>query len=333
MKDRYGREINYMRISVTDRCNLRCRYCMPEGGVESIGHDEILRFDEILKIVRLAAGLGIKNIKITGGEPLVRRDVVSLIGDIKSLNGIDKVTLTTNGSLLEDNLKELVSVGLDGVNISLDTLDDLKYQELTGGGDVEKVKKAIIKCAGYPGLKTKVNVVTICGFNEDEVTSFGRIAAEHEADVRFIEMMPIGMGKNFGTVYQKDVMERLEKRFGKAEPACGNRGNGPAAYYDFEGFKGKIGFISPLSHQFCDKCNRIRLTAGGLLKPCLQYGGGADLKAALRLGKSDEALEEIIRKAIFEKPLRHRFSSGGLSGGEEREEPNRESRFMSEIGG
>lgn len=325
MKDKYGRDIDYMRISVTDRCNLRCRYCMPECGVESMGHDEILRFDEILKIVKIASGLGIENIKITGGEPLVRRDITSLIGDIKALDGIRKVTLTTNGSLLEGSLKELVSAGLDGINISLDTLDARKYRELTGGGDVEKVKAAIVKCAGYPGLKTKVNVVSILGFNDDEITSFGQIAAKYEVDVRFIEMMPIGMGREFDTVYQNTVMNCLENRFGKAMPVCGKRGSGPAVYYDFEGFKGKIGFISPLSHRFCEQCNRIRLTAGGLLKPCLQYGGGMDLKAALRCGKSDGALEEMIRTAIFQKPLRHEFCSGGVTG--------EEARFMSEIGG
>lgn len=325
MKDKYGRDINYMRISVTDRCNLRCRYCMPEGGVESIGHDEVLRFDEILKIVKIAADLGIETVKITGGEPLVRKEIASLIGDIKALDGINKVTLTTNGSLLEGNLRELVSAGLDGVNISLDTLDARKYRELTGGGDVEKVKCAIRKCDEYPRLKTKVNVVSIFGFNDDEITSFGQIAAEHAIDVRFIEMMPMGMGKGFDTVYQNTVMECLQERFGKATLTRGKRGSGPAVYYDFEGFKGKIGFISPMSHRFCERCNRIRLTADGRLKPCLQYGCGADLKVVLRCGTSDAALEEMIRAAIFEKPRRHEFCSGGVT--------SEETRFMSEIGG
>lgn len=325
MKDRYGREINYMRVSVTDRCNLRCRYCMPENGIESIGHDEILRFDEILKIIKIAREKGIRNIKITGGEPLVRKGVVTLIRDIKSLSGIESVTMTTNGVLLKEALPNLIEAGLDGVNISLDTLNPERYELITGKPCLHQVREAIAECAEHPELNARINVVPIRGINEDEIITLAEIAKEQKIDVRFIEMMPIGQGRLFTGISQDDIMDKLEKKFGKGKAVNEKRGNGPAAYYEFKDFKGSIGFISALSHKFCGSCNRIRLTSEGKLKSCLQYSGGPDLKKAIRKGKSEEEIAELIEREISEKPMQHEFFSRNIY--------NREERTMEKIGG
>lgn len=330
MQDRYGRKIDYMRISVTDRCNLRCRYCMPSQGVQTVGRDEILRFDEILKIVSACSRQGIKNVRITGGEPLVRREISRLVGDIKNLTGIENVTLTTNGVLLSEQIDGLVRAGVDGVNISLDTLRPERYEAMTGFDRLPAVLDAISECEKYPGLTVKVNSVLIDGFNDDEAPALAALARERDISVRFIELMPIGLGKSFGGCSQDAVMERLVERFGQAvkiedgKQGCG-MGAGPAVYYQFPGFKGKIGFISALSHSFCEACNRVRLTSEGLLKPCLQYAGGEDLKAAVRGGASDDELAELVREAIFEKPQGHCFSSEQVAGGED--------KLMSRIGG
>lgn len=309
MQDRLGREIDYMRISITDRCNLRCGYCMPECGVPSVPHDMILRFDEIVRLVKIFCSLGIKNVKITGGEPLVRKGAVGLIKDIKSIGGIEKVSMTTNGILLSENLKALAEAGIDSINISLDTLDRQKYMDITGFDGLETVLKAIDECRVFPEIKVKINAVTLADYNRGEICGLADFATEVGATLRFIEMMPLGLGTGFDGYSQDEIMAVLEEAHGPAKTINEKVGSGPAQYYGFEGFKGRIGFISPMSHKFCGSCNRIRLTSEGLLRPCLGSDKGLDLRKPMRGGASDEELARIIRDGIMNKPAGHRFET------------------------
>jgi len=322
MKDQYNREIDYMRISVTDRCNLRCKYCIPECGITSVGHDNILRYDEIVAIVEECSKLGIKKVKITGGEPLVRKGLHSLVKGIKEVKGIEQVTLTTNGILLKDQIDNLALAGIDAINISLDTLDREKFIKITGFDALDKVLEAIEICETYKDIKLKINVVTLEDYNKEEILDFVALTKDSDIDVRFIEIMPIGLGKNYKGYDQEYVEKTLIDKYGNIEACneaeCRERGNGPAAYYRIPGFKGRVGFISAISHQFCDSCNRVRLTAEGVLKPCLQYSEGVDLK-------KKESLKKLIEKGIYEKPKGHNFGSSTILG--------REDKLMAKIGG
>lgn len=327
MRDQFGRTVDYMRVSVTDRCNLRCVYCMPPEGVTSVPRQQILSFDEIVRICRIGAELGIRTIKLTGGEPLVRRDLPGLLGMLKSIPGIEQVTLTTNGILLKEQISELVSNGLDAVNISIDTLAPCRYREVTRGGSVEKALEGMSAAAGVPGLSVKVNCVPLKGTEDKEYIRLALLAKEGKADVRFIEMMPIGMGKDFAGRGREEICSVLEKKFGKAEACAGRIGNGPAEYVQFPGFSRRIGFISAVSHQFCDGCNRVRLTSEGMLKPCLQYGGGTDLRALLRSGAGDGEVQKAMENTIYTKPAHHLFGEDGHT------EETLETKEMSKIGG
>ena len=309
MQDRLGREIDYIRISITDRCNLRCVYCMPECGVPSVSHDMILRFDEIVRLVKIFCSLGIKNVKITGGEPLVRKGAVGLIKDIKSVEGIEKVSLTTNGILLSENLNALAEAGIEGINISLDTLDRQKYMKITGFDGLNTVLKAIDECRAFPEIKVKINAVTLADYNRDEICALADFAAGAGATLRFIEMMPIGLGTGFGGYNQDEIMTVLEEAYGPAKTINEEVGSGPAKYYSFEGLEGRIGFISPMSHKFCRSCNRIRLTSEGLLRPCLGSDVGIDLRMPMREGASDEELKALIYDGIMNKPAGHCFEA------------------------
>ena len=309
MKDRLGREIDYIRISITDRCNLRCGYCMPECGVPSVSHDMILRFDEIVRLVKIFCSLGIKNVKITGGEPLVRKGAVSLIKDIKAIDGIEKVSLTTNGILLSENLNALAEAGIEGINISLDTLDRQKYMKITGFDGLNTVLKAIDECRAFPEIKVKINAVTLADYNRDEICALADFASEAGATLRFIEMMPIGLGTGFGGYNQDEIMTVLEEAYGPAKTINEEVGSGPAKYYSFEGLEGRIGFISPISHKFCRSCNRIRLTSEGLLRPCLGSEMGTDLRKPMRDDASDEELASLICEEIMNKPAGHCFEA------------------------
>ena len=309
MKDRLGREIDYMRISITDRCNLRCGYCMPECGVPSVPHDKILRFDEIVRLVKIFCSLGIKNVKITGGEPLVRKGAVGLIKDIKAIDGIEKVSLTTNGILLSENLNALAEAGIEGINISLDTLDRQKYMKITGFDGLNTVLKVIDECRAFPEIKIKINAVTMADYNRDEICKLADFAADMGVTLRFIEMMPIGLGTGFGGYNQDEIMTVLEEAYGPAKTINEEVGSGPAKYYSFEGLKGRIGFISPISHKFCRSCNRIRLTSEGLLRPCLGSEMGTDLRKPMRDDASDEELASLICEEIMNKPAGHCFEA------------------------
>ena len=323
MNDQYGRRIDYMRVSVTDRCNLRCVYCMPGEGFSFLPHEDILSFEEIERVCRIGVRLGITKIKLTGGEPLVRRGIPDLVGKLKGIPGIDEVTLTTNGILLKEQINELVSNGLASVNISIDTLDERRYFRMTRGGDIKKALEGMESALKYPDLKVKVNCVPFC---EEDCISLALLAKKRKIDVRFIEMMPIGNGKNFNGKMSEEIYKLLHNEFGDYEIYKKRVGNGPAEYIRFHNFDGRIGFISALSHKFCYKCNRIRLTSEGFLKPCLQYETGMDLRTLLRDGVSDAELKAQIEMTITQKPKCHHS-------GEINEPEQTEHRGMSEIGG
>ena len=325
MLDKLNRNIEYLRISVIDRCNLRCVYCMPEEGIESIPHEEILTYDEILKICDVVSELGIKKIKITGGEPLVRKDIVNLIRDIKNLDKIEQVTLTTNGILLYDMLDDLYDAGIDAINISLDTLKSDNFKKITRRDGLEKVLKSIDKAYDL-GIRVKINCLAIRDFNINEIVDIASFAEDRNIDVRFIELMPIGYGQKYKEIQSDEILSILESRFGIFETVTEKRGNGPAKYYRNKNLKGCIGFISAISHEFCESCNRIRLTSSGFLKLCLHYNKGIDLKDPIRNGISDEDLKTLIHDTIWNKPLRHKF--GHAEG-----EKDIEVKNMVQIGG
>ncbi|MDD3254051.1 MAG: GTP 3',8-cyclase MoaA [Lachnospiraceae bacterium] len=335
MKDSYGRTIDYMRISITDRCNLRCKYCMPDG-VPMVPMSDILSLEEIVQIASCGAKLGIHNIKVTGGEPLVRKGCASLIRELKAIPGIECVTLTTNGLLLEACLQDLLAAGLDGVNISLDTLNSERYDAITGTDGLATVKRAI-DLAASASLPVKLNCVSLDWdetFAGDSQSADGswrgmvEFARNHPVDVRFIEMMPIGYGRQFKSLNHQELLENMKRLYPDLTADSGSHGPGPAVYYRIPGFQGSIGLISAIHGKFCENCNRVRLTAQGYLKTCLCYEDGADLRAVLRNGTGGQVLEEeltsAIRQAILKKPNAHCF---------ERPEEMTEQHSMVMIGG
>lgn len=331
MLDALGRNIDYVRISVTDRCNLRCIYCMPENGMQMSRHEDLLTYDEIARVCRIFASMGIRYIRITGGEPLVRRDITELIHDIKSVDGIEKVTLTTNGILLEQMLPELKRSGLDGVNVSLDSVDRGTYAEMTRCDMLPKVLSGIDAALAYD-VPLKINCVSMRRSKGRErqdaverLLQVAELARERMIDVRFIELMPIGYGKELDYFGEEEIKQFLEERFGTLRVDEKVRGNGPGHYYTIDDFSGKIGFISAMSHKFCDSCNRVRLTSQGYLKSCLQYHIGTDLRELLRNGSGDDEIAEAARQAILNKPAGHRFRQALV----EKEERS----CMSQIGG
>lgn len=306
MLDRYGRVINYLRISVTDRCNLRCCYCMPEG-VQDVGMKNILTFEEIWEIVRTGVSLGITHIRITGGEPLVRKDCVDLIRGIREISGVETITMTTNGVLLGIYGKQLKEVGVDGVNISLDTLNPEEFYKITGKWELQEVL-AGIRAAKTAGLPVKLNAVNR---KELDPIPLVRYAQEENLPLRFIEMMPVGYGKKYVGRSNEELRETLEAVCGKAEcmtnrEELSRMGSGPAVYYQFSDLKVPVGFISAIHGKFCDTCNRVRLTAEGYLKLCLCYDEGEDLRRVLREGEK-ENLRTIMEQTIFRKPAAHCF--------------------------
>jgi cyclic pyranopterin phosphate synthase len=306
LTDRFRRTIDYMRISVTDRCNLRCIYCMPPEGLSPMAHGEILRYEEIVRVLRVAAGFGVRKIRITGGEPLVRKNVPHLIQLIRGIDGISDLSLTTNGALLEKYATDLAAAGLDRVNVSLDSLKSVRYGEITRGGDINAVFRGI-EAAEKAGLvPVKINVVPIRGLNDDEITDFARMTLHSPHQVRFIEFMPIGrqdLWKPERFISVEEIRSIVE-RTGRLNPVK-LRKSGPAKYFKFDGADGVIGFISPLSNHFCGECNRLRLTADGKLRPCLFSETEIDLKPALRGEAPDNEIERLIRLSIQVKPEGH----------------------------
>lgn len=306
MRDQWNREIDYLRISITDRCNLRCRYCMPEEGVAWFDHSQVLMYEEIIRLCGIFHKLGIRKVKVTGGEPLVRKGVAWLIKELKEQCRMDQVTLTTNGVLLKQQIGGLREAGLDGVNVSLDTLNREKFLEITRRDLLAETLDGLWEALKYPNLNVKINCVPAT-YNLDEVTVIAGLAKEYPLTVRFIELMPIGQGQKNVGVSETEILELLKRQYGELRPYGEKMGNGPAHYYEIPEFQGKIGFISAISHKFCGECNRVRMTSDGGFKTCLQYGETLDLRSLLRSGASDAEIQEQIEKEILKKPQCHHF--------------------------
>lgn len=323
MKDKFDREVDYLRLSVTDNCNLRCIYCMEENHTDFLSFNNKLTDDEIIRIVENSAKLGIKKVRITGGEPLVRHGVVDLISRINKISGINTINLTTNGILLEDKVEELAKNGLRGVNISLDSLKEETFKKLTRNGDLNKVLRAIDKCLEF-NIKVKLNTVIIEEINKDEIIDFINLTKRKNIDVRFIELMPIGEGKSFKPVTNVEIQDIIKSNFNEVEELQRMAMDGPAKYIRFKDSLGKVGFISAISSCFCNECNRIRVTPDGFLKRCLHWNYGINLRDLLRKGISDEELKEVIKENIYDKPEKHLFDEVNK---------DEELRFMNEIGG
>ena len=305
--DSQNRIIDYMRLSITDRCNLRCGYCMPDG-LLPISHDDILRYEEILRLCTILSELGIKNIRITGGEPLVRKDCVGLIKRLKHISGVEHVTLTTNAILLEPYLNQLTEAGLNGINISLDSLNPETYKQITGKDELGTVLRAIEKALRV-GLNVKINCVLMKGINENDILSMIEYVRSRPIDVRFIEFMPTKFGKTYIGVKGEDVLKILISELNDIEPDPSRHGFGPAKYYKSKSLVGKIGLISAVSEHICSECNRLRLTSEGFLKLCLNYNDGPDLRYLLRNGFSDSYISEKIVNAVLNKPKEFNFKS------------------------
>ncbi|MDD5723011.1 MAG: GTP 3',8-cyclase MoaA [Syntrophales bacterium] len=307
MIDKHNREINYLRISITDRCNLRCVYCMPKEGVSFIGHEDILKYEEILRIVNVAVNTGVTKVRVTGGEPLVRRGVLEFLSSLMKVDGLKDVSLTTNGVLLEDCAERIFDAGIRRINVSLDTLAPGKYRDITRGGALDGVIRGIRKAYRTGFSPIKINVVAIQGFNDGEILDFAKLTIDRPYQVRFIEFMPIGdpaLENDLGYLSNNEVMQRI-RGLGPLEPVTTEtaRMGGPARLYTLKGALGKIGFISAMSHGFCSSCNRLRLTADGHLRACLLADEPtADLKTPLRSGCTDSELEALIQDLISRKP-------------------------------
>lgn len=308
MIDRYGRTIDYMRISVTDRCNLRCVYCVPECGVTRIPAERLLTEEELLRIARAAAKEGIAHVKVTGGEPLLRPNLAGLVQKIREIPGIETVTLTTNGILLPDQIDALAAAGISGINISLDTLNKERYRSLTRGGELERALAGLEAAKRQKGVTVKVNAVLYETHWEEDALTLAALAEKDPVHVRFIEHMPLGTEAEERPVREDAILALLQREYGKCESYQGKIGEGPGHYVTFPGMTGKIGFISAISHKFCSGCNRLRLTADGDLRMCLQSKEGIPLRELLRDGATDEKLREVLRGCILQKPEGHQMT-------------------------
>jgi cyclic pyranopterin phosphate synthase len=336
IRDSFCRRINYLRVSVTDRCNFRCLYCMPEGGFAWKTRDQILTYEEIIRLVRVASEIGVSKVRLTGGEPLVRGDVVDLVRALASLPAVDDLSLTTNGALLTRYARGLKDAGLQRINVSLDTLVPERFAHITSRGRLEGVLEGITAAAEVGLEPIKLNTVVVRGFNDDEVADIARLTLTKPWHVRFIELMPVGSeegclpgvcdgssrGRSFVPV--AEMREKVQAVLGELVPDSPMAaGNGPARYYRLDGALGSVGFISAVSELFCDRCNRLRLTADGALRPCLLADGETDLRTPLRSGASDAQLKELIAQSVAAKPERHHLS--------EHQRPL--GRAMTQIGG
>ena len=322
LSDSFQRPIDYLRISVTDRCNLRCRYCMPTEGIHLMPHADILSYEEIYDVAEAAAGLGINKIRLTGGEPLVRAGLPELVRMLAQLDGVDDISLTTNGTLLAHHAAELKSAGLRRANVSLDTLKPEKFKHITRGGRLDEVLKGI-EAARSAGLNPlKINVVVMPGVNDDELLDFAARTVHDGWHIRFIEHMPFAESTPDPPFIPLTEIKQRLAALGELEP-CSVKGNGPAKYFRLPQANGTIGFITPVSEHFCFHCNRLRLTADGKLRPCLLSEDEIDLRQPLRDGISSAELKSLIKKAVARKPLRHRLADGRVPRG----------RPFSQVGG
>ena len=304
MYDQYNRKIDYLRISLTDRCNLHCRYCRPEVSGH-VPHNEILRYEELLCICRAALQLGIRKFKITGGEPLLRKGCSDFIASLKQLDGVEQVTLTTNGTLLVQQLPALIAASVDSINVSLDTLNAAYYTELTGGS-LSSVLQALreLQAAGIP---FKLNCVPLAETGLSDIMQLLKLAHSYNAPLRFIELMPLECNTDLRGLSGSEIRSLLEQAGLQLQPDAQRYGNGPASYWRIGGYKMPVGFIEPLHNKFCAVCNRVRLTSVGMLKPCLYSNEGMNLKHLLRDGGSDADLLQAMQDIIYAKPAGHSF--------------------------
>jgi cyclic pyranopterin phosphate synthase len=323
ISDSFQRPISYLRVSVTDRCNLRCVYCMPSGGVPLVPRADILSYEEIATVVRVAAGMGIAKVRISGGEPLVREGLVELVKMISQIEGIDDVALTTNGVLLKEQATGLAEAGLRRVNVSLDSLKRERVREITGYDVLGDVLDGIEEARRVGLIPIKVNMVVMRGVNDDEILDFALLSREGW-HVRFIELMPlVNEGrKHTEFVSAGEIRERLSS-LGELVPCAAPTGNGPASYFQLPGASGTVGFITPVSEHFCFKCNRLRLSADGKLLPCLLADDEIDLREVLRREAPPEEIGKLILKAVAAKPQGHRVGEGVV--------PRK--RTMTQVGG
>ena len=322
--DSYGREIVYLRISLTDRCNFRCIYCSPsDKDFCFIKHQDILRFEEILKIAEVAVKMGMTKIRLTGGEPLVRKGIVDFIKKLKQIEGLEDISMTTNGYFLSDMATSLKRAGLDRVNISLDSMEREKFKKITGFDGLENVLQGI-HAAQETGLTpVKINVVLLKGINDDEVEDFIQLTVNQPLYIRFIELMPtnheLSQINQGHFVSANNIKEKMRTRFPDLKPSSVEKGYGPAVYYQLPGAKGMVGFITAVSQHFCAKCNRIRLTAEGKIRPCLFNSREVDLKDRLRqvplneTEKREKVIQNCIKEAIKIKPFRHHIGNKNTS--------------------
>ena len=327
LRDSWYRQIKSVRISVTDKCNFRCTYCMPAEGLEWLGRDEILTFEEIARVVGVLARLGVDEVRLTGGEPLVRRDVPVLVEQLAAIEGVNDLSLTTNGVLLDRLAKPLVDAGLRRLNVSLDTLNHVRFAEITRRDALDAVLRGLEEAERYPQLRPiKVNCVAVKGFTETEVPALADLARRKPYVVRFIEFMPLDADEAWredDVLTGAEIRAIIEEQYGPLEelPA---KASSTARRYRFADGVGELGFVNPVSEPFCSSCDRIRLTADGQLRTCLFSRREWDLKTPLRNGASDAELTDLIRFAVRHKELKHRINDPGFT---------RASRSMSQIGG
>lgn len=326
LADQFNRRITYLRISVTDKCNLRCIYCMPEAGLPWLPKSDILTYEEIVRLVRAAASVGVRSVRLSGGEPLVRKNLERLVAGIAAIDGIDDIALSTNALLLESQLDTLVRAGLKRVNVSLDTLRDDRFTEIARRPGLDRVLAGIEAAIAAGLTPLKINVVVMRGRNDDELTAFAEWTKSRPVYVRFIEVMPVHENVELqrdAYVSSDEILERISG-IGELKPVSGPGGNGPARYFAFDGAPGAVGVISPLSHDYCERCNRVRLTADGRLRLCLFGDYEVDLRTPLRAGAPDAELVDLLNGAMLIKPERHHLRLG---------ETASQMRAFSEIGG
>ena len=327
LTDRFGRPITYLRISVTDRCNLRCVYCLPEAGVQWQPREDQLSAEDIASIVEAAAQGGVKHVRLTGGEPLVRVDIVEIVARIASIPGIEEVSLTTNAMLLERMAEPLAHAGLKRVNVSLDTLDAEKFKQITRGGTIDRLWRGIAAADDAGLAPLKLNTVVVNGLNADELPALARLTIENPWHIRFIELMPMGNAQNWGEGFpalpnRYIPVQEMQTRLStfNLQPFTTPIGNGPARTFRIPGALGTVGFISPLGEHFCENCNRLRLTADGYLRPCLLLDGEVNVRDAARAG---ESILPFLQQAVDAKPEGHELFLQHYP----------ESRRMAQIGG
>lgn len=307
LTDRYGRHITYLRLSVTDRCNLRCIYCVPPEGRKLFAHDEILRHEEMIRIVGILAARGIQKVRITGGEPLVRKNLVCLVRGIKSIPGIKEVCLTTNGVLLAEMADDLKKAGIDRINISLDSLKRDVFHSVTGFDCLSSVLSGIEAALSAGMTPVRINAVPMNGINDGEIEDLAELSFRENIHVRFIEEMPVGIAysEKLPQVSAADIRERLESRWGSLVPVLPSSFDGPARRFRIPGARGEVGFISSMTRHFCGTCNRIRLTAVGEIRPCLLDDFTVNVKAPMRNGEDDTYIDRVIENALMKKGVAH----------------------------